>query len=407
MLTQEQFIRNFSVMADGEVDFFIGAGASIASGIPTGGDLIWEFKRNIYCSECGISVEKYKDVALPSTRAMLQKYFDQKGTCPIQYAPEEYSFYFEQCYNNPLARKRFIEMLVSKHEPSLGYLCMAEAIVKGKVKNVWTTNFDSLLERAIHTLYPLSSILIFSEANKNSIDTFNPAFPVIGKLHGDYRYDWLRNTEQELQRLEARIKSCVSNQLQNKQLVVIGYSGNDESIMSLFESNIDNPAFLSKGLIWAIRKDGYVSQRVLNLIERTKSSGKPADFVEIDSFDSLMYSIYQVQNFNSEIIEGKKNQLLSCQELSFSGETVNSFVKLNAYKAEGRPLCNVFKTDITNWNDLRSITSGTDVIAALFNGHIYSFSSNEMLKKSFGKHILFEINREEVPDIIIYKQDSI
>lgn len=407
MLTQEQFIRNFNVMADGEVDFFIGAGASIASGIPTGGDLIWEFKRNIYCSECGISVEKYKDVALPSTRAMLQKYFDQKGTCPIQYAPEEYSFYFEQCYNNPLARKRFIEMLVSKHEPSLGYLCMAEAIVKGKVKNVWTTNFDSLLERAIHTLYPLSSILIFSEANKNSIDTFNPAFPVIGKLHGDYRYDWLRNTEQELQQLEARIKSCVSNQLQNKQLVVIGYSGNDESIMSLFESNIDNPAFLSKGLIWAIRKDGYVSQRVLNLIERTKSSGKPADFVEIDSFDSLMYSIYQVQNFNSEIIEGKKNQLLSCQELSFSGETVNSFVKLNAYKAEGRPLCNVFKTDITNWKDLRSITSGTDIIAALFNGHIYSFSSNEMLKKSFGKHILFEINREEVPDRIIYKQDSI
>lgn len=60
MLTQEQFIRNFNVMADGEVDFFIGAGASIASGIPTGGDLIWEFKRNIYCSECGISVENIK-----------------------------------------------------------------------------------------------------------------------------------------------------------------------------------------------------------------------------------------------------------------------------------------------------------------------------------------------------------
>mgnify|MGYP003303570541 CR=1 FL=1 len=106
MLTQEQFIRNFSVMANGEVDFFLGAGASIASGIPTGGDLIWEFKRNIYCSECGIYVEKYKDVALPSTRTMLQEYFDQKGTCPVQHAPEEYSFYFEQCYNDPLARKR-------------------------------------------------------------------------------------------------------------------------------------------------------------------------------------------------------------------------------------------------------------------------------------------------------------
>ena len=51
MLSQEQFIRNYSVMADGEVDFFLGAGASIASGIPTGSDLIWEFKRSIYCTE--------------------------------------------------------------------------------------------------------------------------------------------------------------------------------------------------------------------------------------------------------------------------------------------------------------------------------------------------------------------
>lgn len=47
MFTQEQFIRNFSVMANGEVDFFLGACASIASGIPTGGDLIWEFKRTL------------------------------------------------------------------------------------------------------------------------------------------------------------------------------------------------------------------------------------------------------------------------------------------------------------------------------------------------------------------------
>ena len=60
MLSQEQFIRNFSVMANGEVDIFLGAGASISSGIPSGGDLIWEFKRFIYCSERGISTEQYK-----------------------------------------------------------------------------------------------------------------------------------------------------------------------------------------------------------------------------------------------------------------------------------------------------------------------------------------------------------
>ena len=37
MMTQEQMIRNFCVMNDGEIDFFLGAGASVQSGIPTGG----------------------------------------------------------------------------------------------------------------------------------------------------------------------------------------------------------------------------------------------------------------------------------------------------------------------------------------------------------------------------------
>lgn len=407
MLTQEQFIRNYSVMANGEVDFFLGAGASIASGIPTGGDLIWEFKRNIYCSECGISVEKYRDIALPSTRAMLQLYFDKKGTYPAQYASNEYSYYFEQCYSDPLARKRFIEALVAEHVPSLGYLCMAEAIEREKIKNVWTTNFDSLLENAIHTLYPRSNILIFSEANKHSANIFNPAFPVIGKLHGDYRYDWLKNTEDELQQLEKRTKSCAVNQLMNKQLVVVGYSGNDESIMSMLESNISNPAFLSKGLIWATRKGGYINQRVTDLIEHMKAIGKTADFVEIDNFDSLLFSIYQAQNYSNDTIEGKRTHIAAQKELFFSGHPVDSFIKLNAYKADGSPLCNIFKTDITSWKDLRNIIHGTDIIAALYNGHIYSFSSTEKLERNFGKHVLSKITREEVPDRIIYKQDSI
>ena len=38
MLTQEQFIRNFSVMASGEVDLFLGAGGYVSSGVRTGGD---------------------------------------------------------------------------------------------------------------------------------------------------------------------------------------------------------------------------------------------------------------------------------------------------------------------------------------------------------------------------------
>lgn len=407
MINQEQFIRNFSVMADGEVDFFLGAGASIASGIPTGADLIWEFKRTIFCSENGVSTEKYKDLSLPSTKKILQEYFDQKGNSPQQYAPEEYSYYFEQCYCDPVARKRFIESIVSDREPSIGYYCLAEAINRGKVKNVWTTNFDSLLENAINHLYPSNNVLICSEANRNSIDVINPQYPVIGKMHGDYRYDWLRNTENELQKLEVRLKEHAENQLVDKQLVVIGYSGNDESIMSFFENCIDNTSVLSKGLLWAIRKNSFVNPRVIKLIESVRKKGKYADIIEIDGFDQLMFSIYQTMNYYNDGIEKHRRTFLERNEIQLLGKPVDSFVKLNAYKAEHNPLCNVFETDITSWADLRTIIGESNINAGLYNKHIYAFEPEDKLIEIFGKHVLSTIYRDEAPARDIHRRDSV
>ena len=68
MITQEQIIRNLGVMNDGEIDFFLGAGASAQSGVPTGGDLVWNFKREIYCTENNMSNQLYQDLKLPSTQ---------------------------------------------------------------------------------------------------------------------------------------------------------------------------------------------------------------------------------------------------------------------------------------------------------------------------------------------------
>ena len=407
MLTQEQLIRNYSVMANGEVDFLLGAGASIASGIPTGSDLVWEFKRTLYCSECEESKEKYKDLSLPSTRKMLQDYFDKKDSFPQQNAPNEYSFYFEKCYTDPLARKRFIGSIVSDCEPSLGYLCLAELICSGYTKNIWTTNFDSLIEKAINILHPTKDILVCSEANKSSINMLNPLCPTIGKLHGDYRYDWLQNTEVELQQVEQQLKEYAETQLADKQLIVIGYSGNDESIMSLFENNVDKPSFLSKGLLWTIKKGGYINPRVKALIESLKRSGKQADIVEIDSFDALLYQLYHIKNCSNEIIENKKRVNHKDTTISFSGNSIDYFLKINSYKSDFVPPCNVFETDITSWKELRETIFETDIIAALYNGHIYSFSSEEKLRTIFSNRILSDIIREDFPERIMQKNNSI
>ena len=52
-------------------------------------------------------------------------------------------------------------------------------------------------------------------------------------LHGDYRYDKLKNTAAELQQQEAALRAELLHELQDYDLVVLGYSGRDASIMDV------------------------------------------------------------------------------------------------------------------------------------------------------------------------------
>lgn len=408
MMTQEQIIRNFSVMKDGEIDFFLGAGASAQSGIPTGGELVWNFKRKIYCTENNISDKLYQDLKLPSTQAILQEYFDNKDDYPPIYSRDEYSYYFEKCYNTAVVRKRFIESIVDDKSPSLGYLCMAALMLNSKIKNIWTTNFDRLLESAIHYLSSTFSYNLCSSANAGSFPILNEEYPSICKLHGDYRYDKLQNTSEELKRIEDKLQSYCHSRLFGKGLIVVGYSGNDESIMSFFEKHINEPDFLSKGLFWATHKEGQISQRVEKLIANAKAAGKDSAIFECDGFDSFLFGIYRNENLYNPLIEEKWRDFPNNKkDLTFSASNINHFIKLNAYVAEEYPKCNVFETDICSWKELKTLISDNDMIAALYSRKIYCFANVNDIKRVFKQHIKSEIRLETVSCKILYKNNSI
>ena len=394
-------------MQNGEFDLFLGAGASVNSGISTGGDLVWFFKREIYCNENHISPEKYKDLKLPSTQELLQNYFDKKEGYPARYAPNEYSFYFEKCYNSPIARKRFIESKVARHDPSLGYLCLAELLLQKKIQRVWTTNFDSLTETAVGILNPQEPFLVCSSSNAESIRNFNPTYSYVCKLHGDFRYDNLQNTDEELRTLENSLQEHWKHCLINRGLIVIGYSGNDESIMSFIERNITDSNFLSNGLYWTTLQGHPVSKRVDHLISTAKTNGKIAEIVEINNFDSFMFSLYKSLGFSNKFIEEKRSYIDNNYPLHFEGCRINDFVKLNSFKALSIPQWNSFKTDITSWAELRKIVNPHDFIVSLYSGHIYSFESQDKLKDVFGTHVKSEVVQEVPAECIIQKSDSI
>ena len=42
------FVNSFKVKPDKSMSFLLGAGASISSNIPSGGQMVWDFKRTLY-----------------------------------------------------------------------------------------------------------------------------------------------------------------------------------------------------------------------------------------------------------------------------------------------------------------------------------------------------------------------
>lgn len=404
-MDQKQFIRNYKALTKGTIDFFLGAGASISSGIPTGGDLVWYFKREIYCTENGISQDRFKDLKSESNRLILQNYFDLQADTPERGNPKEYSFYFEKCYDSWFARKSFIDSLVERRNPAIGYLCLANLIINSRISNLWTTNFDQLLETSISHLDPSFPFNLCSSANAKSFDNLNTQYHCIYKLHGDYRYDKLQNTNEELKELEEAIHSKFYTKLCQKGLLVIGYSGSDESIMSFFEKHVSDETFLEKGLYWTTLKGCQVSKRVAELINNLNKNGKPSSIIEIDNFDEFLLNIYNAIGESQEIIDKNISSLHNNTKLQFGITPKKEFIKLNGFKSKAYPQCNVFDTDIKNWKSLRECKSFFPV--ALFKGKVYSFATEDQIKAVFKKHVISDIITVDVPEYILLRNESI
>jgi Uncharacterized conserved protein len=300
-MNQKEFIRTFQVLGENSYDFFLGSGASIKAGIPTGGKLIWQFKREIYCSETGISKEDLGDLQSEQVKERLTDYFNKIAGAPIIGSRLEYAYYFEKCYPSSIAREKFIQNLVRDREPSEGHLCLVSLMLKGYVKNVWTTNFDSLVESAINTLSPAQAYKVHSSANQADASmTGDETFLKIYKLHGDYRYDRIKNTTEELQKLEELIFRQFVENTYHKGLIVIGYSGSDKSIMSSLDKIIPD---LKYGLLWMVRKGEPINNEVKELMEKACKLNEASSIIEIEGFDNFLYECYKALAYPNEIIE--------------------------------------------------------------------------------------------------------
>ena len=409
-IDKKDFLRSFAVRPNGALDFLLGAGSSVQANIPAAGTLVWQFKRKLYCEAYNVREEKFKDLESERNRNIIQSYFELKGGFPSLQSEEEYSFYFEKCYPNSIDRKAFIQRIVHDKNPSIGHKCLGVLLDTHKVNHIWTTNFDELIESGIKSINSASNFETITQDNKHQLDNLNKLSRVI-KLHGDYRYDRLQNTSKELQNLEKDLHKYFANIHTHSGLIVVGYGGNDKSVMDAFNETLKANNPFPYGLYWCIRKGQRPNQNLIELIENVnkKSREKLSGFIEIDSFDNFLFELYIANEKPNLEIENIAKIRFETRNAFTSPQIGNNFtpIKLNGLKATIFPKSVYsFKSDLTGWKELRELIAGQPIKAALSKGNTLAFASIYTIVNVFNGRIKSEIITVDIDDSITYKQDS-
>lgn len=401
------FVNSFKVKPNKSMSFLLGAGASVSSGIPSGGQMVWDFKRSLYCTAKNIRTTRYPDMSKENAQKEIQAYFDGQGGFPKLWEPEEYSIYFERCYPLRSSREDYIREKVRDTNPSLGYLCMGELIINGKINLVSTTNFDDLVQAGVHAIKPGLSVKTISSAVSSSVGfSLNDGFPTIIKLHGDFLYDRLKNTEKELQNLEQEIACIWGKGIEDGGLIVVGYAGNDNSIMTVLEQMIKDNR-LKRGVYWCQPKGIPLSSRANQFMEEACSINEDSVVVDISNFDDLLHRLYLSMNIENSYIDGLWKDCDIKSPILYEGiEKHRSVAMTNALQATQYPQkCYVFDTTIKTWKELRNCVNNT-CAAILRKGKVWALGDKSDLANVFSDKVIGSIEEMDIPMYMMQLEDS-
>lgn len=399
-LTFDELLRSFKENKDTPHSLLLGAGASIESGVRSASDCIWEWKREIFLSLNPTFVDTYSNIKADSVRYAIQRWLDDKGDFPANASDEEYSFYAEKAYPIPDDRRKYFQHLVAGVNPSIGYHLISMLAEKGVFKSVWTTNFDGLMVKCAHQ-YNLSPIEVTAETSNRIYRGDVDRELLCIALHGDYKYGALKNTTSELDSQNEVFVKAISHELEKRDLLVIGYSGRDKSIMAALAS-----AYHAKGngrLFWC----GYGNTApgsVMDLIQSINDNGRNAYYVPTDGFDKTIYSLTyhcmsEETDFLRRIDKLKKELCSSVLETTSKFEmpttTIGKITNTNVFPIAFPKNCYQFEVkfnqDEKPWDFCKRLAA-KDVMAIPLNRFLYAWGEKDKIQSLCSDRMIGELS---------------
>jgi len=416
ILSLEAFVRSIGVRRTTPHALFLGAGASVSSGIPSAEACIWEWKRNVFLTNNPGLEAQFAELSLPSVKRRTQQWLDRQGTFPPEGLECEYGFYIRECFPIADDRRAYFQEKVRAAQPQIGYRLLCHLAQADLIRSVWSTNFDGLSARAAAN-FSLTPLEI-------GIDTQGrlPRLPGRGELlcvslHGDYRYDHLKNTPEELQRQEKALRAALIEEIRQRPLIVCGYSGRDHSIMEALRSACERDA--TGALYWCGYGDGDIPEPVAAVLSHARLQGRQAYYVPALGFDDLMTRLAlhclddeRREAAGKDVTALAPVDLLARAPFQVTEYRANTLIKSNAFEIDcpGEVLSFDLKVWPTEkvWSWLREQISARPAVAIPFKGKVLALGAIDDIKNAFGDNIKGPIERTPVsPDELRYEDGAI
>jgi len=238
---------------------------------------------------------------------------------------------------------------------------------------------------------------------------------LVVSLHGDYRYDRLKNTTAEIKQQEDALEAGLVQELKDAPAIVCGYSGRDESIMSAFCRSMEQKG--AGALYWCLQDPANVPKSVTDLITRARANGRTAYLVPAQGFDDLMVRLAlrcldtPVQAKAIELIaqnSGGSDAPRSPFRIDAADPT--SILKSNAFEIECPS--EVLACELKEWPKeyvwrwVREQTSSRNVIAVPFKGKVFALGTVDDVRACFGENIKEGPRRTPLAEDILRFEDG-
>lgn len=281
-------------MPDRRFAFILGAGASVASGIPSGQKLAQTWLSELHSRECSGDLDEASWLAQGGA-----------GIAGLvrEHAATHYGAIFERRFGaDPESGYAALEVAMEGIVPSLGYTVLGEVLARTRHNVVISTNFDNLVADALVMHGHPSPLLVAHESLAGFVRP-NLRRPLVAKIHRDLLYS-PKNDVAGVSTLEDAWRIALRKLFQFFTPIVVGYGGNDGSLMGLLDSLA--PGEISGRMTWTYREGSPPPPAALQVLQKHRGV-----MVRIADFDSLMAQLASVliSPFNLTAIAQKTEEV--------------------------------------------------------------------------------------------------